>query len=117
MFGEVSRVAEFVSVSFGVVGPNMFDFVSGLESNLGKAETLINGLAFHNDAGYFRTNYMKMKAVTAADVKRVAAKYLGAGRAVLSIVPLKSVDQASKPDASVKVTVSPDGGHYIMGSR
>jgi zinc protease len=94
-----------------------FDFVSGLESNLGKGETLINGLAFHNDAGYFKTNYTKMKAVTAADVKRVAAKYLGAGRAVLSIVPLKSVDQASKPDASVKVTVSPDGGHYIMGSR
>jgi zinc protease len=104
---------EMARASAGLV----FDFVSGLESNLGKAETLNNGLAFHDDAAYYKTNYAMMKAVTAADVQRVAIKYLVAGRAVLSIVPLEKVDQASKPDASVKVTVSPDGGHYIMGSR
>jgi hypothetical protein len=30
-------------------------------------------------------------------------------------VPLGKTDQASKPEKSTKVTVSPDGGHYIMG--
>ena len=37
-------------------------------------------------------------AVTAADVKRVANKYLTAGRVVLSIVPLGKLDQAAKPE-------------------
>jgi zinc protease len=92
-----------------------FGFVSRLQSNLGKAETLADGLVFHGDAAYFKTEYAKLKAVTAADVKRVANKYLGAGRVVLSIVPLGKTDQASKPEKSTKVTVSPDGGHYIMG--
>ena len=57
-----------------------------------------------------------MRAVTAADVKRVANTYLGPGRVVLSIVPLGEADQAAKPESSTKVTVSPDGAHYIMGS-
>ncbi len=94
-----------------------FDFVSALESNLGKAEILTSGLVFHGDAAYFRTQYAKLKAVTAADVQRVANKYLGAGRAVLSIVPDGKPDQASKPESSRKVTVSPDGGHYIMEAK
>ena len=55
--------------------------------------------------------------MTAADVKRVANKYLGAGRVVLSVVPLGKPDQAAKPEASAKVTVGPDGGHYIMESK
>jgi hypothetical protein len=42
--------------------------------------------------------------VTAADVKRVANKYLGTGRVVLSIVPIGKRDQASKPAASTVVT-------------
>jgi hypothetical protein len=36
---------------------------------------------------------------------------------VLSIVPLGKTDLASKATASTKVTVAPDGGHYIMGDR
>jgi zinc protease len=94
-----------------------FGFVSGLQSNLGKAETLNNGLVFHGDPAYFKTEYAKLKAVTADDVKRVANKYLTANRVVLSVVPMGKLDQASKPDASTKVTVSPDGGHYIMESK
>lgn len=94
-----------------------FDFVSALESNLGKAEILTSGLVFHGDAAYYRTQYAKLKAVTAADVQRVANQYLGAGRAVLSIVPDGKPDQASQPERSRKVTVSPDGGHYLMESK
>jgi zinc protease len=92
-----------------------FGFVSQLQSNLGKAEILADGLVFHDDAAWFKTEYARLKAVTAADVKHVANKYLAPGRVVLSIVPLGKADQASKPEKSMKVTVSPDGGHYIMG--
>ena len=91
-----------------------FQFVSRLQSNLGKAETLNESLVFHHDAGYYRTAFSRLKSVTAADVKRVANKYLGSGRVVLSIVPQGKTDLASKADKSKRVAVSPDGGHYIM---
>ena len=73
---------------------------SSLESNLGKAFRLSDGAGYHGDAGYFRTDYKKTLAVTAADVKRVANKYLTSGRVVLSIVPTGKLDQAAKPDQS-----------------
>jgi zinc protease len=79
-------------------------FVRGLESNLGKAMRLADGAGFHGDAGYFRTEYTKGQAVTAADVKRVANKYLTKGRVVLSVVPMGKLDQAAKPGESKKVT-------------
>jgi zinc protease len=79
-------------------------FVNGLQSNLGKASRLANGAGFHGDPGYFRAEYQKSLAVTAADVKRVANKYLTHGRVVLSIVPLGKPDEASKPAESKKVT-------------
>ena len=94
-----------------------FGFVSNLESNLGKAEMLLSGLVYHDSAGYYRTQYQRLKRVSAMDVKRVANTYLGAGRVVLSVVPMGKPDQASRPDKSAKVTVSPDGGHYIMEGR
>ncbi len=78
-------------------------FVRGLESNLGKAFQLTSGAAIHGDPGYFRTEYEKTLAVTAADVQRVANKYLTGGRIVLSIVPAGQTDQASKPAESKKV--------------
>jgi zinc protease len=79
-------------------------FVGSLESNLGKAMQLCDGAGFHGDAGYLRTAYQKSLAVTAADVKRVANKYLTKGRVVLSVVPVGKLDQASKPAESKKVT-------------
>jgi zinc protease len=94
-----------------------FAFVSQLQSNLGKAEMLNNGMVFHGDPARYKSDYAKLKAVTSDDVKRVANKYLGAGRVVLSIVPLGKTDLASKADQSTKVTVAPDGGHYIMGNK
>jgi zinc protease len=93
-----------------------FDFVSGLQSNLGKAETLVDGSVLHGDPGRYRVHYAKMKAVTAGDVKRVANTYLGTGRVVLSVVPEGKPELASKPSASRKVTAG-EGGHYTMGAR
>ena len=78
-------------------------FVRGLESNLGKAFQLASGSAIHGDPGYFRTEYQKTLAVTPADVKRVANKYLTAGRVALSVVPVGKADQASKPAESQSV--------------
>ncbi len=77
-----------------------FSFVSDLQSNLGKALTLAAGAGFHNNPGYFQTEYQKMLSVTPADVKRVANKYLTKGRVVLSIVPMGQVDQAAKASES-----------------
>jgi zinc protease len=79
-------------------------FINGLQSNLGKASRLANGAGLHGDPGYFRTEYQKSLAVTAADVKRVANTYLTRGRVVLSVVPMGKLDQASKPADSKKVT-------------
>ena len=78
-------------------------FVSGLESNLGKAFQLTAGAAIHADPGYFRTEYAKTLAVTPADVQRVANKYLTPGRVVLSVVPMGQTDQAAKPAESKRV--------------
>ena len=90
------------------------DFVSNLESNLGKAFELADGAGYHNDAGYFRTAYKQTLSVTAEDVKRVANKYLTGGRVVLSVVPEGKADQAAKPDQSKRVTdydaKKPEGG-------
>jgi zinc protease len=91
-----------------------FQFVSGLQSNLGKAETLLEGQVFHGDPGHYAKRYAKLKAVTAADVKRVANTYLGVGRVILSVVPEgKLADAAAN---SRKVTVAADGSHYTLES-
>ncbi len=82
---------------------NELDFVRGLESNLGKAEQLDEGAAFFDDPDHFKKDYEKAQAVTAADVKRVANKYLTGGRVVLSIVPLGKKSDASKPELSQEV--------------
>ena len=94
-----------------------FGFVSALESNIGKAEILNSGAAFYGDPGYYKTSYAKIRAVTAADVKRVAAKYLVPGRVVLSVVPAGKPEQASNAEQSTMVTVAPDGGHYLMEAK
>jgi len=94
-----------------------FGFVSALENSLAKAEILNKGSVYHGDAGYYKKEYAGIKAVTAADVKRVANKYLTAGRVVVSVVPLGKPEQASKPDQSKKVTVAADGGHYLVEGK
>jgi len=85
-------------------------FISGLESNLGKASALASDQAYFGDPSHsFTVDYPRAQAVTAADVKRVAIKYLGKGRIVLSVVPVGQKDKASKPEAS-KVVTGTEGG-------
>jgi len=80
-------------------------FILGLQSNLGKAMQLGEDQTFFNDPSHtFRVDYPKTQAVTAADIKRVANKYLGSGRVVLSTVPIGKTDMASHADKSKVVT-------------
>jgi len=79
-------------------------FVRSLESNLGKAFRLADGAAYHGDPGAFRRDYEQVRAVTAADVMRVARTYLTAGRVVLSVVPAGRLQDAARPGASTRVT-------------
>jgi zinc protease len=78
------------------------EFISGLQSNLGKAFTLSDSAGYHQNPGHFQIDYAKTMSVTTADVKRVANKYLTGGRVVLSVVPLGRTQDASKPEKSVK---------------
>jgi zinc protease len=81
------------------------NFLRGLESNLGKANQLIEGAVFYGNPGQFSIDYQKALAITQADIKRVAAKYLSGSRIVLSVVPKGKKDQASKASESETVTM------------
>ena len=85
------------------IAPQELQFVSGLQSNLGKTNQLADGAGYHGDPAYFKKEYEKRRAVTAEDVKRVANKYLTGNRVVLSVVPVGKSDLAAKPEASQKV--------------
>jgi zinc protease len=86
-------------------------FISGLESSLNKSMMLVSNEAFFGDPGReFKVDYPKQQAVTAADVRRVANKYLTKGRVVLSVVPAGQADKASKAGESAVVTGPKKGG-------
>jgi predicted Zn-dependent peptidase len=82
---------------------NEFSLVSGLESPLAKAEILLAGQVYRGDPNAFQQDLRALQAVTAADVRRVAARYLTARRVVLSVVPLGKRELAAKPEASTPV--------------
>jgi zinc protease len=87
-------------------------FISGLESNLTKAFILASDQAFWNDPSRsFKVEYPKQQAVTAADIRRVANKYLTKGRIVLSVVPPGQTDKASKAAESTIITGPKKGGN------
>jgi zinc protease len=91
-------------------------FLEGLESNLGKAVRLAVGQAYRNDpASEFGGAYRRYELTTAADIQRVAQRYLTVGRVVLSVVPMGKTDMASKPESSTlvpptSVATPPSGG-------
>ncbi|HEV2837372.1 MAG TPA: pitrilysin family protein [Pyrinomonadaceae bacterium] len=81
------------------------NFLRGLESNLGKAEQLLDGEVFYGNPGQYSIDYQKILATTTDDVKRVATRYLSGPRIVLSVVPKGKKDQASKAAESETVTM------------
>jgi zinc protease len=84
---EVQRVKNYATVST----------ITGLQFRIARAEQLAAGLVFDGDPHSYRTDLARAQAVTPADVQRVARRYLGAGRVVLSMVPAGKLDQVSRP--------------------
>ena len=123
---EMAAAADSVIERFKREGPTademartlakkQFESLDTLESNIGKAEALSDGLVFHGDAHRVERDYTTIGGITAADVQRVANQYLVHPRIMLSIVPLGKRDQAAS--GSTLVTVAPDGGHYLVGDK
>ena len=81
-----------------------FGSYNRLQSMLGKAMTLASGWIYHGDPSWYAKDIAETRAVTAADVKRVANKYLGPDRIVLSAVPMGKRDLASHADQSTPIT-------------
>ncbi|MGH9887028.1 MAG: hypothetical protein ACREBE_15995, partial [bacterium] len=63
-----------------------------------KAEQLADGETIDANPLSFVTDLTKYSAVTATDVQRVAKKYLGTGRVVMSMVPAGKLDMVAKPN-------------------
>jgi zinc protease len=85
---ELQRTKNFVNV--GVV--------TGLQSVLGKAERLLEGHTYFQDPQYFKRELEAFRAMTPADVQRVAQRYLSGGHVVLSMVPAGKLDMIAKPE-------------------
>jgi len=79
-------------------------FFENLETNYGKMVQLAVDQAFFNDPSHsWRVSYPKTQAVTAEDVKRVANKYLGKARIVLSTVPEGKTELAANASKSTVI--------------
>jgi predicted Zn-dependent peptidase len=84
-------------------------FIYGLQtvgSFGGKDDQLNHYATFLNDPGYFEKDLARYRAVTAADVQRVARQYLTDKRYVLSVVPR----QAGPTNAAGPAPMSPREG-------
>jgi zinc protease len=86
-----------------VLAPAELSFLSGLQSDLGKANTLLEGATYFNDPAHFKIDFEKRTHVTAQDVLRLAKTYLTPNRIVMSCVPLGKPELASKAAESTKV--------------
>ncbi len=68
----------------------------GLQSALGRANSLAQNAIFWNDPGRVNTQLQRMETVTAEDVKRVANRYLvRSNRAVVTAIPSPEPDDGS----------------------
>jgi zinc protease len=72
------------------------EFAFGLETNLARATHLAEFETFYGDASLLKAELARYSAVTAADVKRVAAQYFApTNRTVLDVVPVKAAPQSA----------------------
>jgi zinc protease len=69
-------------------------FLGGLETIGTKANELNSYYYFVGTPNYFQQDLARYRAVTTQDIQRVARQYLGAHRAVLSVVPQGKTEMA-----------------------
>ncbi len=87
------------------------EFVFGMESNLSRAMRLAEFETFHGDANLLLTELDHYRAVTLADIKRVAGQYFAAtNRTVLDVLPGRAA-LSTKQGADAKKSKH-DGPHY-----
>ncbi len=72
-------------------------FIYSLQTVLGKADQMNEYATFLNDPGYFEKDLARYRAVTAADVQRVANAYLTDKRLALSVLPLAAPAKPMPP--------------------
>jgi zinc protease len=77
---------------------NTVQTVTGLQFTFAKGEQLAQGETLDKNPTSFVDDLGKYAAVTPAEVQRIAKKYLGPGRVVLSMVPAGKLDMIAKPD-------------------
>jgi zinc protease len=77
---------------------NTVQTVTGLQFTFAKGEQLASGETLDKNPMSFVDDLTQFAAVTPGDVQRVAKKYLGQGRVVLSMVPSGKLDMVAKPD-------------------
>jgi zinc protease len=76
---------------------NAVTAVSSLQTRFGRADTLAHGEIFAGDPLAYAKQAAAARALTPADVDRVATKYLGSGRVVMNLIPAGKLDLISKP--------------------
>jgi zinc protease len=85
---EVQRLKNFTMVGA----------ISGLQSVLNKAEEILDGQVYYgNPTHVIDAELPAYRALTPADIHRVAVKYLAAPHIVLSMVPAGKLDQIANP--------------------
>ena len=85
---EVQRLKNFTMVGA----------ISGLQSVLNKAEELLDGQTYYgNPTHIIDVELPAYRALTPADIHRVAVKYLATPHVVLSMVPAGKLDQIANP--------------------
>jgi zinc protease len=75
-------------------------FIYGIQTVLGKADQLNGYNTYLDKPDYFRQDLARYRAVTPADVQRVARKYLTDKRVVMSVVPRGPQNKGGGPVAA-----------------
>jgi zinc protease len=77
---------------------NAVSAVTLLQTRALRADTLAHGEMFAHDPVAYAKQLNRMFALTAADVQRVAKRYLSAPHVVMSMIPAGKLDLISRPD-------------------
>ena len=77
---------------------NAVNAITSLETRAARADTLAHGEVFAGDPVVYAKQVNAASRLTPADLERVARRYLGANRMVMSMVPAGRLDLISKPE-------------------
>jgi zinc protease len=95
--GRIAQTAPSQEELDRVINGLVTGFVAGLEPVQGKADRLNDYLYYAGNAGYAEQDLARYRALTPADIQRVARQYLaGRPRVIISIVPQGKTELAAQ---------------------